>query len=135
MSEPENIQCFYAAMRAVLLKLHDEFPMACVLDSAKLMEALPENCPRRQGPFRSSDNYVAASIRFLRDEGLLRCAPSGSTQVVFPDCVLTSRGLVALKRPLSLGGKERTIVEQLRESLTVSDLVTVAVEFLQSLAS
>ena len=123
MNEPENIQCFRAAMRAVLLKLYRQYPMPCTLDSVEIQKELPPSCVVKQGPFRSSVNVVAATIRDLRRQDLIHTASGNATQILFPDAVLTSRGLYALSES---GPDEPTgLVARLEQNLSVSDLIAL----------
>ena len=125
--EPQNITCFNAAARTVLVKLHREFPRPVVLNSTALMAEIPAYCQGTWGPFHGDDNYVAATIRFLREEGYLRHVGTPDTkQTQFAGVVLTSRGFSVLQAPLdSLGlpaAEKTTVVGRLGENLSVSDV-------------
>jgi hypothetical protein len=134
VAEPENIQCFNAAVRAVLTTLYQAFPKPLVIESPKLLSKLPEYCAKPWGPFHGDDNVVAATVRFLREEGYLRyTGDQDDRQTFFPGAVLTSRGFAVLHRPLaSLTPPDQTVGQRLQENLTVSDLTGLVTGLLQS---
>jgi hypothetical protein len=124
MTEPENIQCFNAAARAVLSLLYANFPKPMAIDAACLLDGLPEYCRKEWGPFHGSDNVVAATVRFLRDEGYLRHGgEANDRQTLFPGAVLTSRGFLALQKPVPMVNDAGTSLgKRLSENLSISDL-------------
>jgi len=134
VSEPENIQCFNAAARAVLVLLYQQFPKPVAVDSSKLLAELPEYCRKDWGPYHGSDNMVAATVRFLRDEGYLRHSGEGKDrQTLFPGTVLTSKGFATLQRPLTaLSESGPSLGSRLAENLSVGDLSAVISGLLQA---
>jgi hypothetical protein len=127
VKEPQNIECFNAACRLVLASLYQSFPQPMVLDSSEFLAKLPAYCQKSWGPAYGDDNVVAATIRFLADEGFLRHTGDGAAQeAFFPNAVLTSKGFVVLNQSLaSLKVPDKTVGQRLMENLSLGDVTQV----------
>lgn len=133
VKQPQNIQCFNAVCRALFNLLYGHFPYPCTVDSAELMNDLPDYCTREYGDSPDADNYVAATIRFLAAEGFLRHSGTGEEgETFFPNLVLTSKGFTVLNRPLEgLKAPDLTIGQRLRENLSLGDLASLVATVFQ----
>lgn len=124
-----NIEQFHKCVGVVLNRLYENFPTPIDIDSIYLegkqthksnrllknfddeMKAWSElGYEAQNNPIKSEMILYAHTIQYLRDEKFLRTGAlkHGTDQRVFPNCVLTSKGLTALgkidvKQKVNLG--------------------------------
>lgn len=93
-----RLDCFNVAAALVLQRLLEHFPQPILLDTRALQDeiaAQQPDCAICGGP-GNPGNLVGWTIRFLADEGYVRCG--STTGPAVPGCVLSAQGLAALQR-------------------------------------
>lgn len=128
MNEPDNIECFSMATRAILSRLLTSFPRPIIMRSADLQNEavklgeLPESCAWREG----SSCLMESTLEYLATEGVIRyeerTAPFGIDDkalcavFVWNGVVLTSKGFSVLNRPFpeSTQTKGQTLAKAIR---------------------
>jgi hypothetical protein len=146
MSEPDNIECFSLATRAVLSRLLAAFPRPISLNSAKLQNEAVHNCemPASCAWKEGSSCLMESTLEYLSAEGVIRFSekstPIGiddhviSSDFVWHGVVLTSKGFSVLNRPFPESSQTsgQTLAKAIRSSgsLVGKSAVTEAVRLM-----
>lgn len=126
-NEPDNIECFSLAARAILTRLLESFPRPVEIGSVAFQEdlvyggELPASCAWKEG----SACLVESTLEYLAAEGVIRVAeraaplgtdPDGALCPVFiwRGVALTSKGFTALNRPMPEHPTGKTLAAALR---------------------
>lgn len=109
----QNIDDFNRGCALALATLYRRFPVPWDIDITALEagQVAANDTPDRQAERQA---IYAATLKFLRDEGYIRFSGSDIRELVFLECVLTSRGLAALNRvPSAIKTPQKTAGETL----------------------